>query len=141
MKESKPGFCYILTNTSMPNMIKIGKTTKDPLERVKELSAPTGIPTPFQVAYHQPCHDIDDVEKRMHEKFDSKRVAGNREFFHVSLFKAATFLDSLVGEASKFDPPTPFAELFATFPDRGDGVLSRDEIKRCAILAAKMNKK
>lgn len=138
MKENKSGFCYIAINASMPNMLKIGKTTKHPLERVKELSAPTGIPTSFQVAYYQQTDDIDETERRMHDKFDSKRVTDNREFFHVSLFKAATFLDSLVNSPSKFDPPTPFAELFATFPDRGDGILNRNEIKKCSILAAKI---
>lgn len=140
MKEQKSGYVYILVNPSMPNMIKIGKTTKHPLDRVKELSAGTNVPTPFQVAYYQPCPDIDYVEKRMHESFDSKRVKENREFFTTSIFKAATCLDSIVQNHSNFEPPTPFAELFATFPDRGDGILNQEEIEKCRILAAKMKK-
>lgn len=138
MREDKSGFVYLLTNPAMPNIIKIGKTSKHPLERVKELSSPTGVPVPFQLAYYQACKDMDFVEKAMHEKFDNKRVKDNREFFMVSLFKAATHLDGLVGSASAFEPPTPFAELFNTFPDRGDGILNSEEQEKCRILAAKM---
>lgn len=138
MKEGKSGFIYIAINSSMPNFLKIGKTTKHPIERMKELSAPTGVPTPFQLAYYQPCDDIDYVESAMHEHFNSKRVKENREFFTVSLFKAATYLDSLVDRASAFEPPTPFAELFNTFEDRGDGILNEEEIEKCANLAAKL---
>ena len=45
------GFVYILVNPAFPGYIKVGKTTKTPEERAKELSAATGVPTPFIVAY------------------------------------------------------------------------------------------
>lgn len=135
MKEDKSGYVYLLHNISMPGMLKIGKTTKHPLERVKELSAPTGIPTPFQLVYYQPCRDIDFVEAEMHRRFDEKRVAGNREFFLVSLFKAASTLDGIVGTFSNFEPRTPYAELFNTFEEREDGKLNAMEIEECRILA------
>lgn len=140
MKEDKSGYIYIANNPSMPNIIKIGKTTKHPLDRIKELSVPTGIPTPFQVAYYQPCRDIDFVEKEMHKRFDSKRISENREFFLVSLFKAASTLDGIVGAYSNFEPPTPFAELFNTFEDRNDGILNKLEMEECRMLARNLAK-
>jgi T5orf172 domain len=45
------GYVYILINTSFDGMIKVGRTTRDPQERARELSWATGIPTPFRVAY------------------------------------------------------------------------------------------
>jgi len=140
MKEDKSGWVYILTNPSMPNILKIGKTSKHPLERVAELSAPTGIPTPFQLAYYQPCRDINFVEKEMHARFDSKRVRDNREFFLVSLFKAASTLDGIVGTFSNFEPRTPYAELFNTFEEREDGKLNAMEIEECRILKESLKK-
>lgn len=49
MKEL--GFLYVLANSAMPNMVKVGKTTRSSLERAEELSRATGLPTPFIVIY------------------------------------------------------------------------------------------
>ena len=46
-ERTSKGYVYVLINSSMPNLVKIGKTTKDPNERVKELSSATGVATPF----------------------------------------------------------------------------------------------
>lgn len=132
--EKKSGFVYIASNPSMPNMLKIGKTKKHPTERMKELSSGSGVPTPFQLAYYQPCEDMDDVEKRMHDYFKKQRAQEDREFFTISLFKAATTLDYIAGAFSKFNPPTPFAELFATFKEGDDGKLNEAEIEKCKNL-------
>lgn len=44
------GWVYIITNKSMPGLLKIGYTMKDPRSRAKELEG-TGIPTPYEVVY------------------------------------------------------------------------------------------
>ncbi|MBA3017886.1 MAG: hypothetical protein FP811_07035, partial [Desulfobacteraceae bacterium] len=50
LKEN--GWIYILTNPSLQeNLIKIGKTSRTPEERAKELSAPTGVPAEFEIVY------------------------------------------------------------------------------------------
>ena len=136
--EKNSGYVYLAINSSMPNLIKIGKTKKHPTERMEELSSFTGISTPFHLAYYQQCSDMNDVEKRIHKALENKRVKDNREFFSVSLFKAATTLDAIIGTYSRFDPPTPFAELFATFEDRGDGKLNESEIAQCNELKQKL---
>ncbi len=43
------GYVYVLMNSSMRGLVKIGKTEREPEERAKELSASTGVPTPFMV--------------------------------------------------------------------------------------------
>ena len=54
------GFVYVLSNASMPGLIKVGMTTKVPDGRAKELSSDTSTPTPFIVEYYAL---FDDMEK------------------------------------------------------------------------------
>jgi hypothetical protein len=81
-----PGYVYALINQSLPNTVKIGKTTKDPSIRASELSAATGVPTPFFVAFEAYFNDCDAAESYVHAFLESKgvRLAANREFFSVS---------------------------------------------------------
>lgn len=60
------GYIYILTNRSMPNLVKIGKTHRSPDERTDELSRATGIATPFDVVYYECFEDCDKTEKLIH---------------------------------------------------------------------------
>ena len=71
-------------------MVKIGKSTRDPEERAKELSSATGVPTPFMVAYSIMVSDCDAAEKFAHEllSLQGARLTKNREFFEVSLSDA-----------------------------------------------------
>lgn len=49
--KSNHGYVYILSNPSMPGLLKIGMTRFDPTRRVQELSSATGVPTQFQLIY------------------------------------------------------------------------------------------
>ena len=49
--ENDYGLVYVLTNSGMPGMVKIGMTQRADLEqRMKELYG-TGVPVPFECAY------------------------------------------------------------------------------------------
>lgn len=84
------GFVYLLLNPTFPNMVKIGKTTKDPEVRVKELSRATGVPTPFKLIYQIFVSNCDVVEKEIHFELQNNglRNTSNREFFNIEPFKA-----------------------------------------------------
>lgn len=82
------GYLYLLLNLSMPELVKIGKTTRTPKERGRELSAATGVPTPFVVAYEMFVDDCHRAEKRIHELLEPQRVSENREFFRMSVSDA-----------------------------------------------------
>ena len=71
---------YILTNESMPDIIKIG-ITDNLLRRLKELDN-TSTPLPFECFYALEVEDAKSIEKLLHEAFDDKRVRQNREFFN-----------------------------------------------------------
>lgn len=79
------GYLYVLANSVMPNMIKVGKTTRSPEERAVELSRATGLPTPFIVVYEQLFADCSEAEVFVHAYLEAKgyRVADNREFFNA----------------------------------------------------------
>lgn len=81
------GYVYILINPSMDGMVKIGKTNRDPMERAKELSASTGVPTPFISVYNEYFDDCTFAEKYIHNLLEQKgyRVADNREFFEIPI--------------------------------------------------------
>ncbi len=99
-----PGFLYILSNPTMPGLVKVGKTTRDPSDRVKELSAATGVPTPFLLVYYQPVHDCDNAEKWAHAELERRgyRPNSDREFFLAPVHEAVEILNaarSIVGSA------------------------------------------
>jgi hypothetical protein len=86
---------YILTNNSMPNLIKIGYTKRDDLNiRVKELYT-TGVPLPFNIYYACLVEDSQKTEDILHELFIENRINKKREFFQLDPDKVITALSLL----------------------------------------------
>ena len=104
---SNPGFIYILTNPSLVGIVKIGKTTRSPANRVAELSSATGVPTPFQLVYYAEFADCDAAERALHGLFTDRnaRVADNREFFRIAPHEAITAVVTLHTRAPQAMPP------------------------------------
>jgi hypothetical protein len=69
----------------MPGLVKVGKTTRLPSERVSELSGVTGVATPFIVAFEQSFADCDIAEDYVHAELERRgfRQSQNREFFRA----------------------------------------------------------
>ena len=86
---------YILESESMPDMIKIGYTKGDPIDRAYALSKSTGVPTPFNVVYSYSCFNGERIEKAVHKHFRKQRVNKQREFFYVDIDEAAQIIESL----------------------------------------------
>jgi hypothetical protein len=78
------GWVYVITNKSMPGLIKIGFSTKDPLARAEELG--TGSPHPYQVEYDILVDDPQSIEQRLHQIFSHKREG--KEWFRCSISEA-----------------------------------------------------
>jgi len=70
----------------MPGLVKIGKTTKNPQERAKELSSATGVATPFELVYQRLFNNCHEAEKKVHMFLENKgfRLNNSREFFEMS---------------------------------------------------------
>ena len=86
---------YILTNDSMPDYIKVGRTEREVHKRMIELDT-TALPLPFQCYYACEVDDYQKVERALHAAFDDFRVRKNREFFHkLDPHKVRTILELL----------------------------------------------
>ena len=96
------GYVYILTNPSMPGLVKVGKTTITPNKRMGELHS-TGVPTPFQLECSISVNDCHEAELLAHQALNSFRVAKNREFFKVSPKKAIEKILESVEECEVVD--------------------------------------
>ncbi len=94
------GYLYVFINPMMEGLVKIGKTTRDTQSRAKELSAATGVPTSFIVAYEAYFQDCSKAEEYVHTFLESKgyRVSSNKEFFKAPL---KDIIDAIL-EAQKF---------------------------------------
>lgn len=171
--HSRQGFVYVLRSPVLKwtdpedseemALLKIGATRNHPLRRAKEVSASTGVPIPYELAYYRDFEDAFEAETRTHEFFAARRVNDGREFFAVHLHEVVAFIDSLSrgsarissagytgGEASAAGRPpieveTPWAALFAQF-NEGDydslpEQLTVSERRRCQELAARLAKK
>ncbi|MBR5212964.1 MAG: GIY-YIG nuclease family protein [Akkermansia sp.] len=83
--ENDYGLVYVLTNSAMPGMVKIGMTQRADLEqRMKELYG-TGVPVPFECAYacKVRAEKTKMLEQALHEAFEPYRVNPKREFFEI----------------------------------------------------------
>ena len=78
------GFVYVLTNESMPGLVKIGYTERTVEERIKELSQPTGVPTPFECFFAVEVENPQAVEKKIHDGLHDARKNLSREFFEIA---------------------------------------------------------
>jgi hypothetical protein len=102
------GYVYLLTNPSMPGLVKVGCTDRSPNDRVSELSTATGVPTPFTLEFfiHVPDHLA--TEQELHSIMSADRVSDGREFFRVPLEKAtallrAKMLDLMISDLMAWD--------------------------------------
>ena len=86
---------YILSNPTMPGLLKIGHTKKDVNVRAKELSRATGVPKDFEVEFAFQCFNGEALEKDVHSKLKRYRSNNRKEFFQISLDEAKDTVISL----------------------------------------------
>jgi hypothetical protein len=112
------GFVYVLLNESYIGLVKLGKSTRHPNQRAKELSG-TGVLHPYLVAYFEKVSDCDLAEKRVHEELKQFREKQNREFFKVSSTKAVKVIRRIAKEVNSQIPfPVPPRLIFQPPPVR-----------------------
>lgn len=137
------GSVYLMICAAMPGLVKIGATTKDPLQRARELSASTSAAVPFVVGYSRFVALPFQVEAALHRIFDVQRTNDSREFFRVELHKVVEVLERYEEVRELFhgnDVRTPWAELFSTFAESDEGrELTEDERFKCDQLRHKLN--
>lgn len=99
-QHTRSGWLYVIDTPAMPGMCKLGCSKRiDPLQRVAELSS-ASVPFPFI------CHalvfsdDVFDIENKIHNYFNNKRVNKenlHKEFFAITPNQAITALRDVFG--------------------------------------------
>lgn len=95
---TEDGLVYVLTNKSMPGLVKIGYSHKDKLEnRIRSLSSKTGVPIPFDLEGYIYAEDPKALESYIHSFLDQKglRFNNKREFYQVAPKVALNLLPEL----------------------------------------------
>jgi len=106
------GFVYILTNESMPGLIKVGLSDQNDVEsRIRSLDT-TGVALPFQCYYAARVEDNRKVEKALHTAFGDFRLRPNREFFRLDPYKVKVILEVL-----ELEDVTPKSEIVGSIDD------------------------
>lgn len=107
-----PGTIYVLVNSALKGLLKIGKTTKTAEERAAELSRGTGIPRPFVVAYDEYTEDCDLAEKLIHSRLEEYRFEKNknREFFEITLRDALKVVMGVIEEVNEKHANTSYVQ-------------------------------
>ena len=99
--KSTDGYIYVMSNYSMPGLLKIGMTTRNPETRLLEANSPkTWIPTNFNLELAKKVNNPKQKEKTLHiilEKF-TERTNSTREFFRVSIEIVNLLFDLIDGE-------------------------------------------
>ena len=94
-QDNNKGIVYVLTNSAMPGLVKIGMTTRESIDtRMKELYS-TGVPVPFDCVYacEVKASDCAKIEKALHKAFEPNRINANREFFSIKSEQATAILE------------------------------------------------
>ena len=118
------GFIYIMSNPSfIDNLIKIGKSDRDPtLYRKNELET-TGVPLPFCVDYYAFVDNPDWLERRIHDELSTFRKSSSREFFSCSIEKAILTIREFSSDSLKYE------EIFYSAPTQIKHAREREQQK------------
>ncbi|MDO8529390.1 MAG: GIY-YIG nuclease family protein [bacterium] len=143
---------YILINEAMPGYVKIGRTSANLEQRIRDLSASTSIPIPFTCFHACTVKNAQFVEHQLHDAFDNNRINPKREFFQIAPERVVAALK--LAEIENITPKKDFVENkedqqalikarrirdkfnfnMAKIPIGADLVFSRDENIKAKVL-------
>lgn len=123
--NDKNGYVYVLSNPSMPELVKIGRSVNGGRNRGFDIykQAGTAIPTPFNLEFEIWVDDCVEFEKEIHAELDRYRVNANREFFAIPVIYAIN--EILRMYAPKVDMVACVPDLAVTEEECGD-ILGRN---------------
>ena len=81
------GWVYVITNPSMPELVKVGFTTRHPKKRAQELNG-TGVPHSFVAEYAIRVEDPDALERAVHDHLRQLGLGVDKEWFKCTKERA-----------------------------------------------------
>ncbi len=115
------GWVYVLTNPDIIGKVKIGHTTRSVEERIKELSAASGVPHPFVLFHTQPFQNSEKTEKLIHAFLSPYR--DKKEFFTIAPERAMQVVDNFF-----------YQEKFAQYDQRIQKLEKQNQEKEAKIM-------
>jgi len=98
----KNGFVYCFSNESMPGIVKIGMTLREPVERLKEANSSDTWkpPTPYTIEFAKHVVNAKEKEISVHKLLEkyTEKIHERREFFRVTVEEVRLFFDLMDGE-------------------------------------------
>ncbi|TSC92697.1 MAG: hypothetical protein CEN89_534 [Candidatus Berkelbacteria bacterium Licking1014_7] len=92
----------------MPGYVKIGRTSSNLEQRIRDLSASSSIPIPFTCFYACTVKNAQFVEHQLHDAFDNNRINPKREFFQIAPERVVSALK--LAEIENITPKEDFVE-------------------------------
>jgi hypothetical protein len=91
------GYVYVMTNSAMRGLVKIGSTNLEPEKRAEQLQT-TGVPSPFKVYGYVRVDNPQEIEKEVHSELNRYRKTKSREFFRLKPEAAVKAIERISGE-------------------------------------------
>jgi hypothetical protein len=104
MSDAERGWVYVITNEAMPGLVKVGQSSRDPLNRGKELDASTGLPYSYTPRYDALVIGAYRIEQLAHVELSPFHVNG--EWFRCSVEVAVQAIRKMAGEALLYEGTT-----------------------------------
>lgn len=124
------GWIYVLSNPAMPGLLKVGKSSKDPSGRAREL-ANSGHPDRFELIFDVLVTDYHGLELAIHNELKASRYCGTgqgTEFFACGFLTAVDVIRRVCGEKILLENVS--AALQSELAQRLELEAVRDELER-----------
>ena len=92
-----PHYIYILTNPSIPGIVKIGHTTRNVYERLREINSSPGVVIPWEIRWSYKCPNGRMLEEEIHSHLQELGLRPNkrREGFIIDVNDAIKIIENL----------------------------------------------
>jgi hypothetical protein len=94
--EPGAGWVYVLSTRELPDVLKIGMTTRTVEQRAAEINSATGVAIPFGVRRCWRVSDPQKAEQLVHVALAQHRLRNDREFFRVKFHDAVKVIETQV---------------------------------------------
>lgn len=96
--EPGSGWVYVLSTREMPDLLKIGMTTRTVETRAWEINSATGVSIPFGVRHCWRVADPVAAERLVHARLGQFRLRNDREFFRIDYFEARKWIQATLDD-------------------------------------------
>ena len=101
------GWVYLMRNPAFREpLLKVGKSSRPPMQRAAELGKETSAPEGFELVYFIHARDHHSAEAMAHRALDQYRKSRSKEFFAAPLPVAVRTLDQIAAQLPVFYGPS-----------------------------------